>query len=367
MLKFIKVAQKLYMNTNKKLNNKILIIGSDGYIGTLLSDYLLKKKYEVTTLDTGYFRDGLLEKKNSSIINIDIRKFDLSKLKNFKAVVFLAANQNDPGGKISPKKFYNISKKFTLKVASICKKYNVRFIFPSSCSVYGYGNKKFSEQSRTNPLTFYSKNKIEIEKGLSKIVDKSFSPIALRFSTIFGYSSRIRFDLVINMFCLFAIVKKKIYLNSHGLSWRPHLSVEDACEAIYLSLNKKINNGKLNIFNVGHNKNNMQIVKVARLISSITGSKIYFKLDEKKSFIADKNVKKGIDKRSYIVDFSKFKKTFPSFRQKKNLKNEIKTLINKLKKIKVNNKTLNDYRFYRLQKMDFLLKNKKINKDLFWF
>ena len=198
------------------------------------------------------------------------------------------------------------------------------------------------------------------------MADKSFSPVALRFSTIFGYSPRIRFDLVINMFCLFSIVKKKLYLNSHGLSWRPHLSVEDACEAIHLSLKKKIQNGKLNIFNVGHNKNNMQIIKVARLISSITGSKIYFKLDEKKSFIADKNVTNGIDKRSYTVDFSKFKKAFPGFKQKKNLKSEIKTLINKLKKLNVSEKTLDDYKFYRLQKMDFLLKNKKIDKDLFW-
>lgn len=351
---------------NRNINN-ILIVGSDGYIGTTLFDFLKKKKFSVTSLDTGYFRDGLLEKKRGADINIDIRKFDLQNLKKFEAVIFLAANQNDPGGKISPKKFYNISKKFTIKIAKACKRYQVKFIFPSSCSVYGYGKKKFTEKSKVNPLTHYSKNKIQIEESLSKIADETFSPIALRFSTIFGYSARIRFDLVINMLCLFGVVKKKIYLNSLGLSWRPHLSVDDACEAIYLSLNKNINNGKLNIFNVGHNSNNMQIIKIAKLIGNITNSKLIFRINEKKSFISDKNVKSGIDKRSYIVDFSKFKKNFPSFRQKKNLESEIKVLINKLKKIKISKNILSNNKFYRLQKMDFLLKTKKVDSDLFWY
>jgi nucleoside-diphosphate-sugar epimerase len=130
------------MKTNKKTLKKILIIGSDGYIGSLLINYLKNKKFNITTLDTGYFRDGFIDEATNSKINIDVRKYDLSNLKKFNSVIFLAANQNDPGGKINSKKFYDISRKFTLKVARKCKEYNVKFVFPSSCSVYGYGKKK---------------------------------------------------------------------------------------------------------------------------------------------------------------------------------------------------------------------------------
>ena len=354
------------MKISENNSKKVLIIGSDGYIGSFLINFLKNKKINVSTLDTGYFRDGFIGKSNNSKINIDIRKYNLSNLKKFNAVIFLAANQNDPGGKINPKKFYDISKKFTLKIAKKCKEYKVKFIFPSSCSVYGYGKKKFNETAKTNPLTLYSKNKIEIERELSKIADKNFSPIALRLSTIFGYSTRIRFDLVINMFCLHAISLKKIYLNSNGLSWRPHLSVEDACKSIYLVLNKTFVNGKLNIFNIGHNSQNLQIIKVAKMIASMTGSKIIFNLKEKNTYVSDRNVVGGIDKRSYVVDFSKFSNLFPKFSKKNSIKNEIRTLIKRLKKLKNSQKYLSDYRFYRLQKMEYLINNKKINKDLYW-
>jgi nucleoside-diphosphate-sugar epimerase len=354
------------MKTNKKTLKKILIIGSDGYIGSLLINYLKNKKFNITTLDTGYFRDGFIDEATNSKINIDVRKYDLSNLKKFNSVIFLAANQNDPGGKINSKKFYDISRKFTLKVARKCKEYNVKFVFPSSCSVYGYGKKKFNEKTKTNPLTLYSKNKIEIERGLSKIAGKNFSPVALRFSTIFGFSSRIRFDLVINMFCLHAITSKKIYLNSNGLSWRPHLSVEDACKAIYLVLNKTFNNGQLNVFNVGHNSQNMQIIKVAKMIASMTNSKLVFKLNDKNTFVSDKNVKSGIDKRSYVVDFSKFLKLFPNFLKKNSIEKEIKILIQKLKKLKINQNHITNYRFYRLQKIEYLINTKKINNNLYW-
>ena len=202
---------------------KILIIGSDGYIGSALTNFLKKKKFKITTLDTGYFRDGILEKTHKSILNIDVRTLKENIIKKFDVVIFLAASQNDPSDTINPYKFYEISKRYTLRVAKICKKNNIKFIFPSSCSVYGYGHNKFNEKSKTFPLTNYSKNKIEIEKELSKLADKNFSPIALRFSTVFGFSPRIRLDLVINMLCMLAITKKK---NNFKFKW---ISMETTC------------------------------------------------------------------------------------------------------------------------------------------
>ena len=345
---------------------KILIIGSDGYIGSALTNFLKKKKFKITTLDTGYFRDGILEKTHKSILNIDVRTLKENIIKKFDVVIFLAASQNDPSDTINPYKFYEISKRYTLRVAKICKKNNIKFIFPSSCSVYGYGHNKFNEKSKTFPLTNYSKNKIEIEKELSKLADKNFSPIALRFSTVFGFSPRIRLDLVINMLCMLAITKKKIILNSNGLAWRPHVSINDVCLAFFLSINSNIQNGRLNIFNVGHDKNNIKIIDIAKIISKLTKVEIHFSFEKKKSLIYDRNIKNGADKRSYRVSFLKFKKKFPKFRQKKNIKSEIKTLIKKLNSFVLTEKTLNNYKFYRLQKMEYLIKNKKINKNLYW-
>ena len=350
-----------------KKNKKILVIGSDGYIGSFLVNFLKKKKFNITTLDTGYFRDGKLVHIKNSKIDIDIRKFNLNKIKDFNCVIFLAANQNDPSESINTKKFYQFSEKYTIKVARACKKYKVKFLFPSSCSVYGYGKKIFNEKSKTYPLTHYSKNKIIIEKKLAKLANSNFSPIALRFSTIFGFSPRIRFDLVINMLCLLAIVNKKIILNSNGKSWRPHLSVEDACRAIYLCINKNFDNGKLNIFNIGFNSYNLTIISVAKIISKITKKKIVYNYKDKSNLISDKNVKNGIDKRSYRVNFSKFLGIFPQFKRKNiDIYFQIKKLINTLKKLKVNKTIQTNIDFYRLQKMDYLIKNKKVNKNLYW-
>tara|TARA_B100001250_G_scaffold414525_1_gene453551 strand:+ start:3358 stop:4434 length:1077 start_codon:yes stop_codon:yes gene_type:complete len=356
------------MTPKKKIIKKrILIVGSDGYLGTVLSKFLSKKKiYNTKCLDTGYFRDGVIGKEKTSDLNIDIRKFNLNYIKNFDVVIFLAANSNDPAGNVNKTKFYQITRLYTYKVAKKCKEYGVKFIFPSSCSVYGFGKKTFNEKSNTNPLTGYSRNKLHVEKDLSKLADKNFSPIALRFSTIFGYSGRIRFDLVINMLCLLAIVKKKIILNSNGLAWRPHLDINDACKAFFLCIEKDISNGKLNVFNVGFQKNNLQILTISKIIKKLTGSKIELNFYDKESLISDRKINNGVDKRSYKVNFSRFHRLFPSFKNNVSITKQINILINQLKQKKVNKSVMNNIKFYRLQKMEYLLKKKLLDKNLYW-
>lgn len=129
---------------------------------------------------------------------------------------------------------YDPTKKYTLELAQKAKQLNIKFIFASSCSVYGATNNKLllNENSKPNPQTGYSCNKLQIEKGLERIANKNFFPIILRFATIFGVSNRIRFDVVINMLIGMAITTKKIILNSDGEAWRPNLYIEDACSAI---------------------------------------------------------------------------------------------------------------------------------------
>lgn len=347
---------------------RILIVGSDGYIGSRLCEYLKKfQGYKVDTLDTGYFRDGVIKKLKKVTYDTDIRKFKLNILKKYNVCIFLAGQQNDPGN-FSKKKFYSITKLYTLNVAKYCKKNNVKFIFPSSCSVYGYSNYFVCEKSKVNPLTYYSKNKIEIENGLKKITSKKFRPIILRFSTIFGYSNALRADLLINMLCLMSVSQKKIVLNSNGKSWRPHLNLDYACKAIKMCIDKDFQYNDPQIFNVGFNDYNLRTLDVAKIIKKITKVQIKYNFKNLNSNIkADKIVKNGVDKRSYRVKFDLFNKYFPNFRQNNNIVKDITILIKRISNLKKINKfILKDYKFFRLQKMEKLISQKYLDKDLFW-
>ena len=169
--------------------------------------------------------------------------------KGFSTVILLAGISNDPFGKLSTEQIYDPTLKYALDIARLCKKLGKKFIFPSSCSVYGASETGclLSEVSSTNPQTPYSINKIQVENGLKKLADKSFSPIALRLGTVYGMSPRIRFDVVINMFCGLALTSKKIILNSDGQAWRPHLHIDDACEAFACCLKLELKNDYLNL------------------------------------------------------------------------------------------------------------------------
>ena len=171
--------------------NKILIAGCDGYIGSELCDKLYRLNYSFEGLDNGMYKKCKLfkRKKKYKIHNIDIRDVKESFIKKFDTYIHLPALTNNPVDDLNPKKLYDVTKRYTERVAKICKKNNVKFIYPSSCSVYGEtaGNKLYSEKSKVNPISYYSKNKVEIEKILKKLSNKKWKPIILRISTLFEY------------------------------------------------------------------------------------------------------------------------------------------------------------------------------------
>ena len=154
-----------------------------------------------------------METNDEDTILHDLRNFDEDQLKNIDAVIHLAGISNDPVNLSIPnrEKIYEPSRIYTKKNAKLCKKNNIKFIFPSSCSVYGKGNNKLlDENSNVNPQTYYSQNKLQIESDLFEISNEDFSPIILRLATVFGLSSRVRFDVVINMFIGMGITTGKI-------------------------------------------------------------------------------------------------------------------------------------------------------------
>ena len=352
---------------------RVLITGSLGYFGSMLSSYLMEKGYACTGLDMGFFKDELLypPMKTNTIFK-DVRDIVESDLHGFDTVVHLAGISNDPVGNLDVGQVYDPTRDYSLKIARFCKKIGIRFIFASSCSVYGVGGKEYlAEESETFPQTHYSLNKLQIEKDLSIISDQSFSPIALRFATIFGLSPRIRFDVFINMLVGMAVSSGEIVLNSDGKAWRPNLHILDACEAVRCAIDLKFKSPELLILNVGVDENNLQVIKIAEIIQkSVPGCDLKFLHDnpnlDREGLIRDRKIKRQSDKRTYKVSFKKLNQLIPTFKCKWSVEEGVRNIIAGLNDVAFNTEVFKRRGFYRLQHLEDLYKNNRISDDLRW-
>jgi len=349
---------------------KILITGGMGYLGSKLSDYLQDLNFPCDVIDTGFFIRGNLYQTNYVKTKVlDVRKLKKTHLEGYDVLINLAGIANDPLSQISAEKVYEPTRKYSYNLASWCKDLGIKYIFPSSCSVYGDATGTSNEDSLTNPLTPYSKNKLQIEEDLSELADEKFSPIALRLATVFGGSPRIRFDIVINMLCGMAITNKKINLNSDGQAWRPHVHINDVCNAFRCCIDWEYKESKLMVLNVGHDENNLKILDVAKYICSlVTGCELSLPKNVFKEEIGLHGTKihDGIDKRTYKVSFEKINNVLPGFSSKYKFKESVIDFINELKELKLDSKTFERRSFYRLQQLDYLHNCKLIDSDLYW-
>ena len=351
-------------------NGSVLIIGSQGYLGSRLTEYLIENDFNVMGTDTGFFKNGVIyQPYEKNILKIDARDIKGELIEKFDSVILLAGISNDPFNGFNPEDVYKPSRVYTLRIAKLCKKLGVQFIFPSSCSIYGVADGIVNENNKPNPQTFYSRNKIEIENDLEAIADNEFHPIALRLATVFGPSSRIRFDVVVNMLCGMALVNKEIILNSNGQAWRPNVHIEDVCNVFkQCLLNRKKIKG-FTVLNVGKDENNIKIIDIANLIKNeINGCSISFlnKKSNVEEIFKDRKIQDGVDVRTYKVDFAKLEKTFPNLKLKWNMQNGIRNLIEFLETYLLNENKFKQREFYRLQQLEFLLSTKQLNKNLIW-
>jgi nucleoside-diphosphate-sugar epimerase len=275
-----------------------MVTGAGGYIGTQLVRDLVKAGHEVTAVDRFFFgKEPLSEfigNKKVTIKQKDIRDLDQNDFKGHDAVCDLACLSNDPAGEIDPQLTYQINRDGRIHVAKVAKLAGVRkYIISSSCSVYGTGEEsQLSETSKTNPISIYAKSTLEAEQENLSIADNNFAATALRNATVFGLSTRMRFDLVVNLMTLSAFQKGRIIVMGGGLQWRPLVHLSDVSKAFIAVISEESNLVNKEIFNIGYK--NFQIKSLAYLVR------------DELSFPVEIDVAPDdTDKRDYNVSFEK--------------------------------------------------------------
>jgi nucleoside-diphosphate-sugar epimerase len=339
---------------------KLLITGTDGYIGAVLAAALLERGHEVTGLDTGFYREGWLYHHAPArfpvCINHDIRHITEINLKGFQACVHLAELSNDPLGQLNPEITFQINHLATVALARQCKQAGVaRFIYTSSCSVYGAGADDYkTEESPTAPQTAYARCKVLVERDVSAMADEAFSPTFLRNATAYGPSPRMRFDLVLNNLAGLAWTTRQIKMSSDGSPWRPLAHVLDICEAIACALEAPREVVHNQIFNVGDSKENFRVREIARIVAEVfPGCELVFG-------------SRGGDNRSYRVSFEKINSRLPGFKCKRNAKTGAAELRALFERIAMTREIFEFRAFTRLKQLQYLLASGQIDRNLFW-
>ena len=338
---------------------KVLVTGTEGYLGSLLPSLLMQRGHEVIGVDTGYYKVGWLyhgTEVTALTLNKDIRQITAEDLQGVEAIVHMAELSNDPTGQLSPNITYDINHKGSVRLASLAKAAGIRrFVYMSSCSVYGVATDgDVTEETPVNPQTAYAECKTLVERDLQAMADDSFSPTFLRNATAFGASPRMRFDIVLNNLAGLAWTTKEIKMTSDGTPWRPLVHALDICKAIVCSVEAPRDIVHNQIFNVGDTSNNYQVKEIAEIVAQIfTGCQLSFGQN-------------GSDNRSYRVSFDKINKTLPGFKCEWDAVRGAQQLFDLFTQIDMTEETFLFRGFTRLKQLEYLLRTQQIDRDFFW-
>lgn len=297
---------------------KILVAGGAGYVGSVLIPRLLDRGYNVDVVDLFWFGKHLPSQ--VGILNKDIFDITVDDLKPYEQVIFLAGLSNDPMAEFSPSKNFIFNAAAPSYLAYTAKKAKVkRYVYASSCSVYGYTENELYDEERPVGSTYpYGISKLQGEQAATQLSDEDFSVIALRKGTISGYSPRMRFDLIINTMFKNAVKEKLITVNNPSI-WRPILSIEDAATAYIRAIEA---NYKLSgIFNVA--SGNYTVGEIGDLVRKA--------VEERLGLRVNLNIKHIQDFRNYKVDTQKASNVL-SFHPSGDVKTIVGTLVDNMQK-----------------------------------
>lgn len=328
---------------------RIALIGAGGYLGSVLTPMLLENNYEILAFDKFYFGEQSLaavaDHPRLRIVKGDVRSFDPGLLTGIDAVVYMAALSNDPACELNPGWTEAVNRDAAIHIAELARNCGVkRFVFCSSCSVYGAGGDKLlTEEAELNPVSCYAQTKIEAESKILPLASATFHPVALRMATLFGPSPRMRFDLAINIMTMHAITKQRIYVTGGGEQWRPFLHVADAANAYRLCLTADPAEISGRAFNVI--SRNLKIRDLAELVGQKTGAQVHI-------------VPEDSDRRDYRVSGALFEESV-GFRPLESIEDTIEVIANDVRSGRFGD--LNDLHYYTLKSLKKALETPAID------
>jgi len=292
---------------------RVLLTGHQGYLGTVMAPVLAAGGHEMVGLDSGLFADCVLGPAPADPPGIarDLRDVELADLAGFDAVVHLAALSNDPLGSLAPEITYDINQHASTRLAVLAREAGARrFLYASTCSVYGAagGDELVAEDAPLRPVTPYAESKVRVEDELFALADADFCPVSLRNATAFGFSPRLRVDIVLNNLVAHAVLSGVVRVLSDGTPWRPLVHAADIAAAFLAALDAPREAVHARAFNVGSEANNVTVAQIADAVAStVPGSELAITGET------------GSDPRSYRVDFAAVRAALPAFRPQRTI------------------------------------------------
>ena len=326
----------------------VLVTGGAGYLGNVLTARLTESGYSVKVIDSLLYKQKVsIDLKNVEFVKVDLRNISLLKksLKNVEYIIHLAALVGDSICASHPQDAYEINVEVTNNLLRLANGNIKKFIYASTCSVYGYNNYIVKENSKLNPVSFYAWTKIRAEKAVLREAENGLDALIFRTSTLYGLSQRIRFDLFVNRFIADAFFTHKLELWG-GFQWRPVLHLIDAADAYISALKKPKTRTRGQIYNLGSTDQNYKIELIAKIIAgSIKNTKI-------------QNIKPKDDARNYKVNCAKIRK-YLGFKTKYDIKFAIDEIVQAFQK--------GNFRDYTsLKYINYLSTHRNIQKDRIW-
>lgn len=338
--------------------SKILVTGTEGYLGSVLAPELLRDGHDLLAVDTGFYKAGWLyngvDATPKTLVK-DIRHIAPEDLEGIDAVVHMAELSNDPLGQFAPQLTHAINRGGSVRLATLAKEAGVkRFVYMSSCSVYGVAEGVVDETSPVSPQTAYAECKALVEQDVAALADDDFSPTFLRNATAFGASPRMRFDVVLNNLAGIAWTTNKIVMTSDGTPWRPLVHALDIARAIRMSVASPREAVHNQTFNVGSNAQNYQVREVAEIIADVfPGCEVSFGPS-------------GGDNRSYKVNFDKIREVLPGYECEWDARRGAEQLHAVLSSVDLTAEEFAGRGFTRLKQLEYLIRTGQVDEELFW-